>query len=91
MILSAINRHRHARVRGGFTLVELLVVIVVLAILIGLLLPAIYGALRTARKAAVSAEINQIASALASFKSKYGDYPPSRIYVAENGDYGSAD
>jgi len=90
MILSATDKDRPARVRGGFTLVELLVVIVVIAILIGLLLPAINGALRTARKAAVSAEINQIASALAAFKSKYGDYPPSRIWVAENGDYGTA-
>jgi prepilin-type N-terminal cleavage/methylation domain-containing protein len=90
MILSAIDKDRRARVGGGFTLVELLVVILILAILIGLLLPAINGALRTARKAAVSSEINQIASALASFKTKYGDYPPSRIWVAENGDYGSA-
>ena len=52
----------------GFTLVELLVVIVVLAILTALLLPAINAALRTARNAAVSAEINQLASALESFK-----------------------
>jgi len=71
-------------------MVELLVVIIVIAVLIGLLLPAINAALRTARKAAVSSEINQIASALAAFKTQYGDYPPSRIYVAENGDYGSA-
>ena len=68
MILSAINRRRHSRVEGGFTLVELLVVILILAILIGLLVPAIYGASRTARKAAVSAEINQLASALASLQ-----------------------
>jgi len=87
MILSATDRDRPARVRGGFTLVELLVVIVILAVLIGLLLPAINGALRTARKAAVSSEINQLASALASFKSKYGDYPPSRFLAVENGHY----
>ena len=87
MILSAINRHRPARVRGGFTLVELLVVIVILAVLIGLLVPAINGALRTARKAAVSSEINQLASALAAFKSKYGDYPPSRFLCGESGNY----
>ncbi len=74
----------------GFTLVELLVVILILAVLIALLLPALNGALKTARKAAVGAEINQLAQALASFKAKYGDYPPSRIYLAENGDFGSA-
>ncbi len=71
----------------GFTLVELLVVIVVLAILMALLLPAINGAMKTARNAAVSAEINQMAQALADFKAKYGDYPPSRFLAVENGNY----
>jgi prepilin-type N-terminal cleavage/methylation domain-containing protein len=76
-----------ARMRGGFTLVELLVVIVVLAILAALLLPAINSAIRTSKNAAVSAEINQLAQALESFKSKYGDYPPSRFLAVENGNY----
>jgi general secretion pathway protein G len=71
----------------GFTLVELLVVIVILAILIALLLPAINAALRTAKNTGVGSEINQLAQALESFKTKYGDYPPSRVYLAENGDY----
>jgi general secretion pathway protein G len=81
------RRPRPGRRPGGFTLVELLVVILVLAILIGLLLPAIIGAMRTARTAAVGAEINQLAQALAAFKAKYGDYPPSRILLVENGNY----
>jgi general secretion pathway protein G len=68
-------------------MVELLVVIVILAVLIALLLPAINAALRTAKNAAVGAEINQLAQALASFKTRYGDYPPSRILLAENGSY----
>lgn len=76
--------------RKGFTLVELLIVIVVLGILMALLLPVINGAMRTARNAAVSAEINQIATALENFKSKYGTYPPSRVYLMENGDYSAA-
>jgi general secretion pathway protein G len=73
--------------RSGFTLIELLVVIIILALLVALLLPAINGAMRTARNAAVQAEINQLAQALEAFKSKYGDYPPSRIYLSENGDF----
>ena len=71
--------------RGGFTMIELLVVLVIIAILIGLLLPAINGAIRAARTASVQAEINQLAQALADFKSNFGDYPPSRIILDEGG------
>ena len=79
------RRRARVRERAGFTLVELLVVIIVLAILVGLLLPVIAGALRTAKNAAVQAEINQLAQALANFKATYGDYPPSRVLLCENG------
>lgn len=71
--------------RGGFTLVELLIVFVILAILIALLLPAINGAVRTAKNAAVTANLKQLDAALAAFKSKYGEYPPSRIILWEDG------
>jgi prepilin-type N-terminal cleavage/methylation domain-containing protein len=85
------STHRPRRVcaagRGGFTLVELLVVIIVLAILVGLLLPVIAGAMRTARNAAVQTEISQLAQALASFRSTFGDYPPSRVLLVESGNY----
>lgn len=73
--------------RGGFTLVELLIVFVILALLIALLLPAINGAVRTAKNTAASTELKQLDQALAAFKSKYGDYPPSRILLCENGYY----
>ncbi len=76
-----------ATVRGGFTMIELLMVIVIIAILLALLLPAINGALKSAKKAAVSSEISQLAQALANFKSRYGDYPPSRFLAVENGNY----
>ena len=74
-------------VRGGFTLIELLMVIIIIAILLSLLLPAVNSAMKSARKAAVSSEIAQLAQALANFKSKYGDYPPSRFLAVEYGDY----
>ena len=85
-------RRRPGEGRGprGFTMVELLAVILILAVLIALLLPALGGALKTARNAAVGAEIDQLAQALASFKTQYGDYPPSRIYLAEDGNFGQA-
>jgi prepilin-type N-terminal cleavage/methylation domain-containing protein len=79
-----------SKVRGGFTMIELLMVIIIIAILIALLLPAIQSAVRTARNAAVSSEINVLAQALESFKSKYGDYPPSRVLLIESGNYALA-
>lgn len=79
-----------SRRSSGFTLVELLMVIVVIALLVALLLPAVNAALRKTREAATGSEINMMAQALSDFKSKYGDYPPSRILLCENGDYSSA-
>ncbi len=76
--------------RTGFTLVELLMVIVILALLIALLLPAITGAVRNAREAGSVAEMNAISQALSDFKSQFNEYPPSRIVVAEDGNYSAA-
>jgi prepilin-type N-terminal cleavage/methylation domain-containing protein len=86
------RRRTHPRSRlgrGGFTLIELGIVIVIIGILAALLLPAINGAVRRARDASVNSEINLMAQAMASFKSTYGDYPPSRVLLVESGDYSS--
>jgi general secretion pathway protein G len=61
-----------------------LVVIVIIGILAALLVPAISGAVRTARDAQVTGEIQILAQALASYNTKYGSYPPSRIMVRED-------
>ncbi len=76
--------------RPGFTLVELLVVITILGVLVALLVPVIWSAVRTANNTRVGSEINTLASALEQFKLKYGDYPPSRIILKENGAYNVA-
>lgn len=78
------------RRRTGFTLVELLVVITIIGVLIGLLIPVIWSAVGRANDARVGGEINTLAQALASFQTKYGEYPPSRIVLSETGAYGSS-
>ena len=78
--------------RSGFTLVELLIVMVVIAILIALLLPAISSVRTTVAVAGVRSEIASLESALADFKLKFGDYPPSSIVLYESWNAGwSAD
>jgi general secretion pathway protein G len=76
---------------GGFTLVELLIVIVIVGILVALLIPAIAGAVKNAQNARVTADINNMAAALEAFKTKYGDYPPSRVVLSESGAYPTSD
>ena len=80
--------------RGGFTLVELLVVIVVIAILASLLIVAVTGATKRAREAQVVAEMGGIDSAMVQFKNRYGVNVPSFIVLCEagadwNGDWDS--
>lgn len=77
--------------RRGFTLVELMVVAVIIAILTALLLPVIAGAVRTARNATVTAEFNLLATSMQVFKNQYGEFPPSRIMLSENGYWNTAD
>jgi general secretion pathway protein G len=80
-------RRRRARTGAGFTLVEILVVISIIGVLVALLVPAIASAVRGANEAVVSGDIQQFAQSLASFKNQYGEYPPSRIVLNENGFY----
>ncbi|MCH2123224.1 MAG: type II secretion system GspH family protein [Pirellulaceae bacterium] len=61
---------------AGFTLVEMLVVIAIIGVLVSLLIPTIGTALRNAKNARIVLDINQLASALETYKQTYGDYPP---------------
>ena len=72
---------RHGRRRGGFTIVELLVVIGIITVLIGILFPALRGARTNAKITASRALLSALDAGIAEFKadSTYGGtLPPSR-------------
>ncbi len=72
------DQRRH----GGFTLIEVLMVVIIIGILVALLLPAIKR-----RDQVGQADGRRRPRSTRSprrwrrFKSKYGDYPPSRVYL----------
>lgn len=77
---------RSSAIRGGFTVIEILVVIVIIGILIGLLVPGVMSAAKRSREFAVENDITQLGAAIEAFKGKYGFYPPDFAAIrATNG------
>jgi len=77
MRTSPVNR----RVRRGFTLVEMLVVITIIGILAGLAIPAVIMARTRAKIAVVVMDIKQLEMACQAYKEKFGEYPPDFAFV----------
>ncbi len=69
------------RVRRGFTLVEMLVVITIIGILAGLAIPAVIVARNRAKVGAMVMDIKQLEMACQAYKEKFGEYPPDFAFV----------
>lgn len=73
------------RPAGGFTLVELIVVMVIIAILVSLTLSAVSKARDAAKRAVVKADIGELGLAIESYKSTYDvKYLPGAIILAND-------
>jgi prepilin-type N-terminal cleavage/methylation domain-containing protein len=69
--------------RGGFTLIEMLVVVLIMALLMGLLVRHMRNADDRANRAATTKTIEQVSAVLEEFFAEYGQYPPVPIYAGD--------
>jgi len=65
---------------GGFTLIEMLVVIVIISLLAGMVFGMIKMAGRYSDRAKTRRTIELLASAVEEFRAEYGKYPPVPLY-----------
>ncbi len=63
------------RNEGGFTLIELAVVVAIVGLLIALLLPAVQGARESARRTQCAHQLRQLGIALHGYATTYGGFP----------------
>src|SRR5689334_3166997 len=70
-------KRRQSRRGGGFTLVELLVVIGIIAILVGILIPVVSRVRTQAQVTATNARMVQISSAIQAYFMEWQAYPGS--------------
>ena len=66
------------RTRGGFTLIEILVVIVVIAILATLVAPNVFQHVGAARETTARAQIEMLGAALDAYRLHTGRYPTTQ-------------
>jgi general secretion pathway protein G len=78
-----LRRDKHAVVRGGFTLMELMVVVAIIVVLAGVAVPLYMGRLEDAKKDRAKVDVKTIAQQCEVYRIKYGDFPAGLAMLAQ--------
>ncbi len=73
------------RVKGGFTLIEVITVISILIILAGILIPSILSVQNRAKRAQTEALFGRIVNALTMYYQDHGGYPAGKTMGMSDG------
>jgi general secretion pathway protein G len=84
-----IIRSHRADVRGGFTLMEMLVVVAIIVLLAALAAPIVMGRLAEAKKSKALVDCKTLVKQAQMFKLKYGDFPDTLGQLTQPGADGS--
>lgn len=84
-------RTRIRPAEGGFTLVEIMVVVVILGLLATLVVQNVVGASDTAREKKAQTDVATIANAVRSYRVNNGKYPDSLEVLAQKDDRGRSE
>ena len=82
MLSDPIVRPPRVRGTGGFTLIEILVVVIIIGLLAGLVGPRILGRVSEAKTAAAHTQIELLGLALDNYRLDNGDYPTTEQGLA---------
>jgi general secretion pathway protein G len=85
-----VRRDKHAEVRGGFTLMEVLVVVAIIVILAGAAVPLFMNRLEESKRRMAWVNARTIANAAETYKVNVGDYPTSLTELVTPPNGGSA-
>ena len=70
-----LRREKRAEHRGGFTLMEMLVVVAIIVILAGAAVPIYFNQMNEARRGRAKMDVTTIAAQLEAYNLKSGSYP----------------
>jgi general secretion pathway protein G len=76
-------------VSGGFTLIELVVVVAILAVLAGVLVPMVSGEVDDARVARAQTDMKTIGNALTTYRTHTGIWPSNTVTNGAPASYGN--
>jgi general secretion pathway protein G len=85
-----LRRDKHAEIRGGFTLMEVLVVVAIIVILAGAAVPLFMNRLEESKRRMAWVNAKTLTQATEQYKLNLGDYPTSLTELVQPPNGGAA-